>query len=158
MNLYIFVMFSSSDMVCRRMNTATIWYRSLKIHFYLGMSFGTQIRTAIIITTWENYDIFFFQIFFVTKVNVLKIVCGWNCEFTTIWRFIHIFVIYHNTRVVSIWQKDFMLDEMWFKMKCTREWHTNTIGHELYIYRQFHFISLTSCPLQSQVGKISLHL
>ena len=29
-------------------------------------------------------------------------------------------VIYQNTHVVSIWQKDFMLDEMCFKMKCTR--------------------------------------
>ena len=31
------------------------------------------------------------------------------------------FVIYQNTHVVSIWQKNFMFDEMCFKMKCTRE-------------------------------------
>lgn len=53
--------------------TLSLW----KIHLYLWMSFGNQIRTALRITTWKEHAISYFQIFIFTRVNVLKIVCGW---------------------------------------------------------------------------------
>ena len=101
------------------------------------MLFGTQIHTAIIITTWEKYVIYFFP----NYVNVLKIiVCGWNCEFTTIWRFKPIFChlskyacgIHFKERFYVQWNE--VQNEMH-----PREWHTNTIGQELFIHRQFYF-------------------
>ena len=133
--MYIFVV----RLGLQRNDAATMWFCSLKIHLYLCMSFGTQIRTAIIITTWEEYAISYFQIFVVTIVNVLRIIFGWNCELTTIWLFRHLskyVCSIHLTESFYV-RWNVLQNEMH-----AREWHANIIGRELYMHRQYNFFFL----------------
>ena len=103
-------------MVCRRMNTVIIWRRHFERYICIyvchsapkfGSGYHHMERTCHIL--FPNFRLHQSQ-------------CFKNC----LWLNLQIydnsfFIIFQNTHVVSIWQKDFMLDEMCFKMECTRE-------------------------------------
>ena len=89
--------------------TPSLW----KIHLYRSMYVIRHPNSALGITTWKEHAISYFQIFVFTRVNVLKIVCGWICKFTTI-HFLSFFKIpmwYPFDRKISC------------LMKCASKWN-----------------------------------
>ena len=130
--------------------TLSLW----KIHLYLWMSFGTQIRTALRITTWKEHAISYFQIFIFTRVNVLKIVCGWIYENSAIQT--------HFLSFIKI-RMQYPFDR---KIPCLMKYASKWNAAARVTYHQ-HWARIVYPPsisfyyldfLPVTVGKISLHL